>query len=60
MEYMGAREAAQKWGVKQSTVTRWCREHKIPGAEKDGYGTPWRIPANALCPKTKKADRKDQ
>ena len=44
---MGTKEAATKWGVKQSTVSRWCREGKIDGAEQDAKGSPWHIPKDA-------------
>ena len=45
MEYMGTKETAEKLKVKQSTVSSWCREGRIPNAEQDGPGSPWRIPA---------------
>ena len=45
MEYMGTKEAAEKLKVKQSTVSNWCREGRIPNAEQDAPGSPWRIPA---------------
>lgn len=51
--YMGTREAAELWGVKQSAVSKWCREDKIDGAEQDKKGSPWRIPQNAKCPSKK-------
>ena len=47
---MGTKEAAEKWGYKQATITKWCREKKIPGAEQDGKGSPWHIPKDAECP----------
>lgn len=47
---MGTKEAATKWGVKQSTVSRWCREGKIDGAEQDAKGSPWHIPKDAKKP----------
>lgn len=43
MEFMGTKEAAKLWGVKQPTVSKWCREGKILGAEHDAEGCPWRI-----------------
>lgn len=52
--YMGTREAAELWGVKQSTVSKWCREGKIDGAEQDKKGSPWRIPRNAKYPSRRK------
>ena len=30
--YMGTKEAAELCGVKQATVSKWCREKKIHGA----------------------------
>lgn len=29
MADMGTKEAAEKWGVTQATVAKWCREGKI-------------------------------
>ena len=46
MEFMGTKEAAEKLNVKQSTVSAWCHEGRIPNAEQDDKGSPWRIPAN--------------
>ena len=45
MEYMGTKEAAEKLRVQQSTVSAWCREGRIPDAEQDAPGSPWRTPA---------------
>lgn len=45
MEYMGTKEAAEKFNVKPATVSAWCRDGRVPNAEQDGYGSPWRIPA---------------
>ena len=41
---IGTKEAAKLWGVTQATVSKWCREGKIEGAEQDAKGSPWRIP----------------
>lgn len=58
MEYMGTKETAEKLKVKQSTVSAWCREGRIPYAEQDAPRSPWRIPATFtrkdLLPKPKK------
>lgn len=55
MEYMGTKEAAERFGVKPSTVSAWCREGRVPNAEQDAPGCPWRILATftrqALLPK---------
>ena len=50
MEYMGTKVAAELWNVEQGTVSKWCREGKIPGAEQDKKGSPWRIPMDAQPP----------
>ena len=49
------KQAAELWGVKQATVSKWCREKKIHGAEQDKKGSPWRIPRNVSCPREKKS-----
>lgn len=48
---MGTLEASKLWNYTQATITRWCREGLIPGAEQDREGSPWHIPKNAVCPK---------
>lgn len=51
MEYMGTKEAAEKWGCTQSTVSKWCREGKICLVVKpEKKGGRWQIPVNAECP----------
>lgn len=47
---IGTKEASKKWGVTQATISKWCREGKIPGAEHDAKGSPWRIPKDAKKP----------
>lgn len=54
MADMGTKDAAQKWGVSQATVQKWCREGKITGATQDKNGSPWHIPQSAVPPKKKK------
>lgn len=53
MADMGTKQAAEKWGVSQATVAKWCREEKIKGATQDKKGSTWHIPPNAQPPKTK-------
>ena len=48
--YMGTKEASKLWGVSTATISRWCREGKIEGAEQDASGSPWRIPKDAKRP----------
>lgn len=50
MADMGTKEAAEKWGVPQSRVQRWCREGRIPNATQDKIGSPWHIPKDAIPP----------
>ena len=49
-EAIGTREFAEKYGVTQATVSKWCREGKIPNCNQDGKGSPWHIPKDALPP----------
>ena len=58
MADMGTKEAAEKWGVTQITVQKWCREGKILGATQDRKGSPWHIPKNAQSPKAKEKNEK--
>ena len=57
-EYMSSKEAAELWGVKPATVTKWCRENKlrvdVKACEQDRPGTPWRIRRDAIPPYTRK------
>lgn len=56
--YMGTKEAAKLWGVNRNTISRWCRENRIPGAEQDAPGSPWRIPRDAKCPNHRRTQKK--
>ena len=47
---MGTNEASKLWGYSQRTISKWCRENSIPGAEQDKEGSPWHIPKDAVCP----------
>lgn len=52
MADMGTKEAAEKWGVSQATVQKWCREGQItPLPTQDKVGSPWHISKNAVPPK---------
>ncbi len=46
--YLGTKEAAKRLRKNQSTISAMCREGKIPGAEHDANGSPWRIPEEAI------------
>ena len=47
-EAIGTREFAEKFGVTPATVSKWCREGKIPNCNQDGKGSPWHIPKDAV------------
>lgn len=51
MADMGTKEAAEKWGYSQATISKWCREGLIKGANQYKSGSPWHIPKNAKCPR---------
>ncbi|MCD7761034.1 MAG: helix-turn-helix domain-containing protein [Clostridiales bacterium] len=57
MEYMGTKEAAERWGYAQATISKWCREGVISTAEQDTKGSPWRIPINEKCPGKRKRSK---
>lgn len=60
MEYMGTKEAAEKWGYKQSTISAMCRDGVIEGAEQDAKGSPWRIPIDTPNPRTQRTKVKKE
>ena len=55
-EFMGTSDAAEKWQMSQAYITKLCRESKIPGAEQDAPGKPWRIPVHTENPKKRKRE----
>ena len=42
MQYLSAKEIAEKWGVSPILVRRLCRQGRVPGAvqKKDGWSIP--------------------
>lgn len=48
MEYITAREAAQKWKVSERLAQQYCTDGRIAGARK--FGGAWAIPADAQKP----------
>lgn len=58
MADMGTKEAAEKWGYTQATISKWCRNGLIPSATQDSKGSAWHIPKNAKCPKKIKSNAK--
>ncbi len=57
---MGTKEASEKWGYAQKTISGWCLAGLIPNATHDAPNSPWHIPKDAKCPrpiKTKGEER---
>lgn len=48
---IGTKEASEKWGYGQSTISGWCRDGLILGVSQDAKGSPWHIPKEAKCPR---------
>lgn len=48
MEYMGIREASEKWEISDSRIRLLCREGRIEGAKKIGRN--WAIPFDSIKP----------
>ena len=46
--YLSLREAAEKWGVSERRINQYCKEGRIPGAQK--IGKAWAIPIHAQKP----------
>lgn len=58
MDAVSTKAKAAEWHVTAAQVCKACREGKIPGAEQDKKGSPWRIPKDAPMPEClKKAAR---
>ena len=57
MADMGTKEAAKLWGYAQSTIRKWCQNKLIPNATQDKVGSPWHIPKDAICPRTKRRNK---
>lgn len=58
-EYVGTKVMAELWACSPATITKWCREGRIAGAEQDSYGSPWRIPVDALKPERRQREKED-
>lgn len=55
MEFMSAREAADKWGISQRRVAVLCSENRISNATM--IGNMWVIPTTAEKPKDARSTR---
>lgn len=49
MDYMTAKEAAEKWAITPRRVQVLCAQGKIPGAVR--FGATWAIPKDEVKPK---------
>lgn len=49
MDYMTAKEAAEKWAITPRRVQVLCAQGKISGAVR--FGVTWAIPKDAVKPK---------
>ncbi|MCR5056336.1 MAG: AAA family ATPase [Clostridia bacterium] len=56
MDFINVQEAAEKWQSDERSITRLCRDGRIPGAVKDNGK--WLIPANADRPKDGRRKKK--
>ena len=48
MNYLSARQTAEKWGVNVSLVKRYCTQGRVPGVVFQNGS--WRIPEDAIRP----------
>lgn len=48
MEYLTAKEVAEKWGVSQRWVHKLCEDGRVEGTRR--FGRNWMIPAGAEKP----------
>ena len=51
MADMGTKEASEKWGYTQATISKWCKLGLVKKATQDKTGSPWHIPRDAECPR---------
>lgn len=52
MDYITAKEAAQKWGISERRVQVLCEQRRINGIQR--LGKAWAIPKDALKPLDKR------
>ena len=57
MEYITAKEAAEKWGISTRRVQLLCSEGRIPGTWR--LGNVWAIPVNSEKPRDERTLQKD-
>lgn len=57
MEYISAKEAAERWGISKRRVQKLCEEGRINGVTKVGFV--WAIPATAEKPEDNRRREKN-
>mgnify|MGYP003769056419 CR=1 FL=1 len=57
MEYISAKEAAERWGISKRRVQKLCEEGRINGVTKVGFV--WAIPATAEKPEDNRKREKN-
>lgn len=55
MEYITAKEAAEKWGISQRRVQVLCEQDRVTGARRLGWA--WAIPGDAPKPEDARLKR---
>ena len=58
MEYITAKEAAEKWGISQRRVQVLCEQDRVDGAKRLGWA--WAIPKDAPKPADARVKREDR
>lgn len=48
MDYISVKEAAERWGVSERWVQKFCVEERIPNVQR--FGRSWMIPKDAKRP----------
>ena len=48
MDYISVKEAAERWGVSERWVQKFCVEDRIPNVQRFGHS--WMIPKDAEHP----------
>jgi hypothetical protein len=56
MEYITAKEAANKWGISERRVQVLCEQQRIEGVQR--LGKAWAIPKDAEKPSDKRKNKK--
>ena len=47
-QYVGTKAASEMLNLSQTTVSKLCREKKLPNAVQDDQGHPWHIPVSDI------------